>query len=71
VPRGLHDFGIGISETGLLRGEIASADNIPSGCSFHTRCPLARDLCAQAEPPLETIEDGTSVACFAYPEWPD
>jgi peptide/nickel transport system ATP-binding protein len=39
----------------------------PSGCRFHPRCPFVMDICREASPPLEAIEDGHLAACWLYP----
>ena len=47
----------------VLKGEIPSPINPPSGCRFHTRCPFAADICQQVIPPLEEKASGHWVAC--------
>jgi oligopeptide/dipeptide ABC transporter ATP-binding protein len=49
----------------ILSGDVPSPVNPPSGCNFHTRCPVAREICRTTEPLLErqpTAEDH-QVAC--------
>lgn len=37
----------------------------PSGCTFHTRCPRARDYCKENVPTLDTqVENGYRASCF-------
>lgn len=46
-----------------LGGDLPSPSNIPSGCRFHTRCPLATDRCRAEEPEFRSIAPGHEVAC--------
>lgn len=47
----------------MLRGEIPSPINPPSGCRFHTRCPFAADICRQEVPLLEEKAPSHWAAC--------
>jgi oligopeptide transport system ATP-binding protein len=46
-----------------LKGEVPSPINPPSGCHFHTRCPLAQPVCSKDVPKLKQSADGHWVAC--------
>jgi oligopeptide/dipeptide ABC transporter ATP-binding protein len=47
----------------VLKGEVPSAVNPPSGCRFHTRCPFAQEKCRKEEPQLIESGKGRYVAC--------
>jgi len=46
-----------------LKGEVPSPINPPSGCHFHTRCPLAQSVCTTEIPKLKQSAEGHWVAC--------
>lgn len=50
----------------ILKGDIPSPLNPPSGCVFHTRCPYAMEICKQLEPEIKEQAQGHSVACHLY-----
>lgn len=50
----------------VLKGELPSPSNPPSGCVFHTRCPAATDICRQLVPEFKEVKQGHFVACHLY-----
>jgi oligopeptide/dipeptide ABC transporter ATP-binding protein len=48
----------------VLKGEVPSPVNPPSGCHFHPRCQMAIDECNQRRPELRDIGNGHYVACI-------
>jgi oligopeptide transport system ATP-binding protein len=56
-------FGEARPERVVLRGEIPSPMDPPSGCVFHTRCPVAIDACRVEVPQLRATPSGRKVAC--------
>jgi peptide/nickel transport system ATP-binding protein/oligopeptide transport system ATP-binding protein len=50
----------------LLKGDVPSPINPPSGCRFHTRCPLAQQVCSDQEPNFEPKDNNPQhlAACF-------
>ncbi|HYD07462.1 MAG TPA: ABC transporter ATP-binding protein, partial [Reyranella sp.] len=50
----------------ILTGEIPSALRPPPGCSFHTRCPHAMEVCKTHDPAMLDRGDGRAVACHLH-----
>ncbi|HNS52976.1 MAG TPA: ABC transporter ATP-binding protein [Anaerolineae bacterium] len=48
------------------KGEIPSPINIPTGCSFHTRCPRVLDVCRQVDPVMVETENNHFTRCHLY-----
>jgi peptide/nickel transport system ATP-binding protein len=57
----------------ILRGDVPSPINPPSGCRFHTRCPYVFDRCRVEEPVLRKVANGGVAACHldVVPEIPE
>ncbi|MGZ7440603.1 ABC transporter ATP-binding protein [Paenibacillus sp. TH7-28] len=47
----------------VLSGDVPNPENPPSGCAFHTRCPLATDICRKETPVLREVSSGRQAAC--------
>ncbi|AYB43720.1 ABC transporter ATP-binding protein [Paenibacillus lautus] len=52
----------------ILKGDLPSPVNPPTGCRFHTRCPSCMEVCKQITPVYREIEPGHQVACHLYDE---
>jgi oligopeptide/dipeptide ABC transporter ATP-binding protein len=48
----------------ILEGEIPNPINIPVGCRFHPRCPMAVPECTEVDPELRSVAEGHQVACI-------
>jgi len=47
----------------LLRGELPSPIHPPTGCSFHTRCPMAQSICSKEVPPVRQVSLTHTAVC--------
>ncbi len=50
----------------ILTGEVPSPFNPPAGCHFHPRCPQAKPICSEEDPPLKEVSTGHQVACHLF-----
>jgi oligopeptide/dipeptide ABC transporter ATP-binding protein len=50
----------------VLKGEVPSPANPPTGCHFHPRCPRVMPVCSQVEPPETIISGEHRVFCHLY-----
>ncbi|RRJ67430.1 dipeptide ABC transporter ATP-binding protein [Paenibacillus oralis] len=50
----------------ILKGDLPSPVNPPSGCRFHTRCSACMEICKQAAPEFKEVKPGHQVACHLY-----
>jgi len=53
-------------EPHLLKGEASSLYSVARGCRFQPRCPYAKQICAEEEPPLKEYSKDHKVACWLY-----
>ena len=49
----------------ILKGDVPSPIDPPSGCRFHPRCLYAKETCSRSEPELKEIDTGHFAACFS------
>ena len=52
-----------VRERIILKGDVPSPANPPSGCNFSSRCPIAEVRCSRETPPWRELEGGRFVAC--------
>ncbi|WP_114579284.1 ABC transporter ATP-binding protein [Saliphagus sp. LR7] len=64
-------LGIDPDEMNPIEGASPDPVDVPSGCSYHPRCPLADELCVQEDPQYQTVTDSHEVTCFHWEEAAD
>jgi oligopeptide/dipeptide ABC transporter ATP-binding protein len=51
----------------ILQGETPNAAQVPAGCRFHPRCPIATEECELTDPPFVSVRDDHKAACLKVP----
>src|SRR5690625_540362 len=62
IPRADQD----VDELFTIKGTVPNPENLPKGCPFASRCPIAKDLCYERLPELTQLEKNHKVRCHAY-----
>lgn len=57
-----------VADRTILEGDVPSPADPPSGCPFHTRCPMAMEVCKTVRPAFQEDENNHYVACHLYTE---
>jgi peptide/nickel transport system ATP-binding protein len=60
-----------LDEMDTISGSSPDPIDVPEGCRFHTRCPLATDLCRSEEPSMQDVDDTHEVACYHWEDAAD
>ena len=60
-----------VGRLAVVAGVVPAPLDLPSGCRFRNRCPLADRRCAEEQPPLRNLAEGRRVACHAVEEGRD
>ncbi|MFM1651552.1 ABC transporter ATP-binding protein [Brevibacillus sp. B_LB10_24] len=50
----------------ILQGDVPNPADPPTGCTFHTRCPQAKEVCRRVPPEFRDTGEGHHVACHLY-----
>jgi oligopeptide/dipeptide ABC transporter ATP-binding protein len=50
----------------ILKGDVPNPASPPSGCRFHPRCPLASDVCREADPPLRSLDSNVALSSASH-----
>ena len=51
----------------VMKGQVPSFGDLPSGCKFHPRCDDVMDICSREAPPMQALEHHHFVRCHLYP----
>ncbi|GAI18023.1 unnamed protein product, partial [marine sediment metagenome] len=58
----------GVKKLSEIPGMVPSLSDLPTGCSFHPRCPKVREICRESAPELAQIGADRKAACWAVVE---
>ena len=59
-------FGQSKQPLDTIHGDVPNLIQMPSGCSFHPRCPVAKEICADKEPSLSEVDPNHNARCLIY-----